>query len=110
MLQIEPYCSCSNDGCPVIITSSLGFSEVLFVKTIGFLLIFAAVAAASPIYTVVDLGGLGGPAAGYAINSSGTVAGWAQNPSGYQQAVCLHTEWFTNAGFGEYRLVRLRDQ
>ena len=55
-------------------------------KTIGFLLIFAAVAAANPIYTVTGLGGLGGPSTGYAINSSGAVAGWAQNPSGNQQA------------------------
>jgi probable HAF family extracellular repeat protein len=48
---------------------------------------FAAVAAADPIYTVADLGGLGaGPASGYAINSSGTVAGWALNGAGYQQA------------------------
>ena len=51
-----------------------------------FLLIFAAAAAANPIYTVADLGGLGGPATGYAINNSGTVAGWAQSPSGGQQA------------------------
>jgi probable HAF family extracellular repeat protein len=59
---------------------------VFFVKTIAFLLIFAAVAAANPIYTVAGLGGLGSPAAGYAVNSSGTVAGWAQNASGNQQA------------------------
>ena len=86
MFQIEPYCSCPNAGCPVIITSSPVFSEVILVKTMGFLFIFAAVAAANPIYSVVGLGGLGGPAAGYAINSSGTVAGWAQNSSDYQQA------------------------
>jgi len=55
-------------------------------KTIGFLLIFAAAAAANPIYIVTGLGGLGGPASGYAINSSGIVAGWAQNPWGNQQA------------------------
>ncbi len=55
-------------------------------KNVVFLLIFAAVAAANPIYTVADLGGLGGPATGYAINNSGTVAGWAQSPSGGQQA------------------------
>jgi probable HAF family extracellular repeat protein len=57
------------------------------VKTIGFLLLFAAAAAANPIYTVADLGGLDGSATGYAINSSGTVAGWGQNPSGGQQAI-----------------------
>jgi len=60
---------------------------VSFVKSTCFLLIFAAVAAANPIYTVADLGGLGaGPASGYALNSSGTVAGWALNGAGYQQA------------------------
>jgi probable HAF family extracellular repeat protein len=59
---------------------------MLFLKTVGFLLVFAAVAAANPIYVVAGLGGLGGPASGYAINSSGTVVGWAQNPSGNQQA------------------------
>ena len=55
-------------------------------KNVVFLLIFAAVAAADPIYTVVAVGGLGGPSVGYAINSSGTVAGWSQNSSGTQQA------------------------
>ena len=55
-------------------------------KTVGFLLIVAAAAAANPIYTVADLGGLDGSATGYAINSSGVVAGWGQNPSGGQQA------------------------
>jgi probable HAF family extracellular repeat protein len=60
--------------------------EVLFLKTVGFFLVFAAVAAAGPIYTVSGVGGLGGPASGYAINSAGAVAGWAQNPAGYQQA------------------------
>lgn len=54
-------------------------------KNVGFFLIFAAVATANPIYTVAGLSGLDG-ATGYAINSSGTVAGWAQNPSGGQQA------------------------
>ena len=60
--------------------------EVLFLKTVGFLLVLTAVAAAGPIYTVSAVGGLGGPASGYAINSAGAVAGWAQNPAGYQQA------------------------
>lgn len=60
--------------------------EVHFLKTVGFLLVFTAVAAASPIYTVSGVGGLGGPASGYAINSVGAVAGWAQDPAGYQQA------------------------
>jgi probable HAF family extracellular repeat protein len=56
------------------------------VKNAVFLLIFAAAAAANPIYTVADLGGIDGSATGYAINNSGTVAGWAQNPSGGEQA------------------------
>lgn len=55
-------------------------------KTVVFSLIFAAVAAADPIYTVAYLGGLTGSASGYAVNSSGTVAGWEQNPAGGQQA------------------------
>jgi probable HAF family extracellular repeat protein len=59
---------------------------VLFVKNAVFLLIFAAVAAANPIYTVADLGGLGGAATGFAINNSGTVAGWADSSSGGEEA------------------------
>ena len=55
-------------------------------KSVVFLLIFGAAAAANPIYTVANLGVIDGSATGYAINSSGTVAGWAQNPSGGQQA------------------------
>ncbi len=55
-------------------------------KNVVFLLISAAAAAANPIYTVADLGVIDGSATGYAINNSGTVAGWAQNPSGGQQA------------------------
>jgi probable HAF family extracellular repeat protein len=71
----------------VIIALSSRISEVFSVKTIGFLLMLAVFAAASPIYTVAGLGGLpGGTSTGYAINSSGTVAGWAENASGNQQA------------------------
>lgn len=56
-------------------------------KKIGFLLIFATFAAADPIYTVANLGGLAsGPSTGYAINASGAVAGSAQSFSGNQQA------------------------
>ena len=55
-------------------------------KTIGFLLFAAAFASADPIYLATGLGSLGGPSTGYAINSSGTVAGWSQNGSGAQQA------------------------
>lgn len=53
-------------------------------KTIGILLTCAAIAAADPIYTVTGLGS--GPSTGYAINSSGTVAGAMENASGINQA------------------------
>jgi probable HAF family extracellular repeat protein len=58
-------------------------------KMIGILLIcaaliFAAGAAADPIYTVAGLGT--GTSTGYALNSSGTVAGSMQNASGINQA------------------------
>lgn len=63
-------------------------------KTFGFLLLFAATALANPIYTIASLGGLGGSTAtGYAVNSSGQVAGWGQAASGGQQA-------FVSAGTG----------
>lgn len=53
-------------------------------KPIGILLICAAIAAADPIYTVAGLGT--GVSTGYAINSSGTVAGSMENASGINQA------------------------
>jgi probable HAF family extracellular repeat protein len=57
------------------------------VKTLASLLLFAATAFGDPIYTIADLGGLGGSTAtGYAVNGSGTVAGWGQASSGGQQA------------------------
>ena len=58
MLQIETYWVMTesvralDNPCP-------RFSGVFFVKSTCFLLIFAAIAAANPIYTVADLGGLG---------------------------------------------------
>ncbi len=56
-------------------------------KKVGFLLLFTGLAAADPIYTAASLGGFsGGPSTGYAVNSSGTVAGTALNSSGNQQA------------------------
>ena len=56
-------------------------------KAFGLLLVFAAAAFGDPIYTIANLGGLGGSSAtGYAINSSGAVAGWGQSTSGGQQA------------------------
>lgn len=42
----------------------------------------AAIALASPIYTAANLGGT----VGYSVSSTGEVAGWAQTPSGAQQA------------------------
>lgn len=53
-------------------------------KTIGVLLIFAAIAAADPIYTIAGLGT--GASTGYAINSAGIVAGAMVNGSGVNQA------------------------
>ncbi len=47
------------------------------------LLPFAAALSASTIYSITDLGGLGGASAvGYKINGSGAVIGWAQTTSG----------------------------
>lgn len=64
-----------------------GCHNRLVVKSIILFFSFLAAAAANPIYTIADLGGLGGgPSTGYAINGSGTVVGWAQNTSGSQQA------------------------
>ncbi len=41
----------------------------------------------NPVYSVIDVGTLGGSSAtGYAISSSGAVAGYAQTPAGYQNA------------------------
>jgi probable HAF family extracellular repeat protein len=57
------------------------------VKTLCFLLLFAAAAFGDPVYTITSLGGLGGSSStGYAINNSGTVAGWGENSSGVTQA------------------------
>lgn len=53
-------------------------------KKLGILLIFASAAVADPIYTVAEIGT--GASVGYAVNSSGTVAGSVTNASGYQQA------------------------
>ncbi len=52
------------------------------------LLLLAATVLGNPIYTIASLGGSGGltDTTGYAVNSSGTVAGWGQAPSGGQQA------------------------
>jgi len=53
------------------------------------LLLFAATALGSPIYTIANLGG--SAATGYAVNNSGTVAGWEQGSSGGQQAFVTTT-------------------
>src|SRR6266849_5825284 len=52
------------------------------------LLVFAAgVLNAGPIYSVTDLGGLGGSGAvGYKINSAGEVVGWAATAANYNHA------------------------
>jgi probable HAF family extracellular repeat protein len=61
------------------------------VKTLCSLMLFGATAFGNPIYTITSLGGLGGSTSsttttGYAVNSSGAVAGWGLNSSGGQQA------------------------
>jgi probable HAF family extracellular repeat protein len=62
--------------------------EVLPVKKLSVLALFAATAFANPIYTIANLGGLGGSTStGYAVNSNGVVAGWGQSGiTGGQQA------------------------
>src|SRR5258708_4209127 len=56
-------------------------------KTIILLAAFTSALSAGTIYTVTDLGSLGGSSAvGFKINNSGTVAGWAQTASGDQHA------------------------
>lgn len=72
-------------GCCHTRFVSRNFKEVLFVRKIGVLMvIFSTCAAADPIYTVTSVGS--GPSTGYALNSTGTVAGSMQNSSGSQQA------------------------
>lgn len=56
-------------------------------RAIIFLTAFTSVVSAGTIYSVTDLGSLGGSAAvGFKINNSGTVAGWAQTGAGDQHA------------------------
>lgn len=55
-------------------------------KAIIFLAAFTSVLSAGTIYSITGLGSLGGSSVGYKINNSGTVAGWAQTPSGDQHA------------------------
>ena len=42
---------------------------------------------ATPTFRVVDLGGLGGPSAATAVNSSGVAAGWSLTPSQTVRAI-----------------------
>ena len=56
-------------------------------KTIILLAAFTSALSAGTIYSVTDLGSLGGSSAiGFKINNSGTVAGWAQTAAGDQHA------------------------
>ncbi len=56
-------------------------------KAIGLFLAFSIALEASPSYSVIDLGTLGGSSAiGFKINDSGTVVGWSQTIYGYPQA------------------------
>lgn len=61
---------------------------MLFMRAILFLLAVAAASPASTLYSVTDLGSLGGGSAvAFSLNGSGTIVGWAQTVSGIQSAV-----------------------
>jgi probable HAF family extracellular repeat protein len=84
-----------------IISPQQNFSEVAHMKTLGSLLLLAATAFGDPIYTITSLGELGGSTStGYAVNNSGTVAGWALNSSGGQQAFVSTTGGLTGVPLG----------
>jgi probable HAF family extracellular repeat protein len=75
------------------------------VKTLCSLVLFGATAFGNPIYTITGLGGLAGSTSvtattGYAVNSSGTVAGWGLNSSGGQQAFVSTTGGLTGLPLG----------
>jgi probable HAF family extracellular repeat protein len=56
-------------------------------RIICLLLISAALVAGSTIYSITDLGGMGGSSStAFAINADGTVVGWASTPTGADQA------------------------
>jgi probable HAF family extracellular repeat protein len=64
-------------------------------KTIVLIATFTSVLSAGTIYSVADLGSLGGSSAvGYKINNSGTAAGWAQTASGDQRAFVANSTGF----------------
>ena len=72
-------------------------------KLLCFLALLAATAFGNPIYTITSLGGLGGstsPSTGYALNNSGTVAGWSQNSLGATQAFASSTAGLTGLSLG----------
>jgi probable HAF family extracellular repeat protein len=57
-------------------------------KTVGVVACAVVACAASPIYTVTDLGSLGGSTAtAFAVSANGQVAGWAVNTLGDTEAV-----------------------
>jgi probable HAF family extracellular repeat protein len=71
------------------------------VKTLCSLLLFGTAAFGDPIYTITNLGGLGGSSStGYAVNNSGVVAGWGLNSSGGQQAFVSNTGGLTGLPLG----------
>jgi probable HAF family extracellular repeat protein len=56
-------------------------------KILGLLAIFVGMANCAPIYSVINLGNLGGPSStGYQINNAGSAVGWAETVTGSQQA------------------------
>ena len=59
----------------------------LAVRFLGLLVLVSALSQASPIYSVIDLGNLGGGSAtGFQVNSAGTVVGWADTVTGAMHA------------------------
>jgi probable HAF family extracellular repeat protein len=56
-------------------------------RIIGLLLISAALGSANTIYSITNLGGMGGSESNaFAINAGGTAVGWAETPTGSYQA------------------------
>ncbi len=60
-------------------------------KIISLLVISAGLMRGSMIYSITDLGSLGGSSTGYQINDSGSVVGWAETVTGSQQAFASAT-------------------
>jgi probable HAF family extracellular repeat protein len=56
-------------------------------RVIGILIMLSRTVAASPVYSVINLGGLGGSSStAYRINNDGAVVGWAQTATGNEQS------------------------